>query len=421
MKIFPKLNLSLLLAALFTVVILTTSATLNAQEWARFRGTNGQGIGKGKFPAEFSAKDYNWKVKLPGIGHSSPVVWSDKIFLLSADTETARRYVLCHSTKTGQQLWKREYKSSPHHLHARSSYASCTPAVDADHVYLAWSTPEKTSLLALDHDGKDVWELDLGRWVSQHGFGTSPLLYKDMVIISNSQQEQELKEGKTPGKSFVMAFDRATGKERWRTSRKSVRVCYPVPMIMKKEGQPDELICYNTGNGFYSLNPLNGDLNWELAPFAMRTVASPIIAGGLILGSTGSGGGGNYLVAIRPNDKVVYKIDKQAPYVPTPVAKGDIVFVWYDKGIVTCIDAKDGKIHWRERVGGGFSGSPVLVDDKVYCINEAGTVIVLAASTKYKLLAKNDLGEDSRSTPAISDGRMYLRTYSHLISIGDGS
>ncbi|MFT5526362.1 MAG: outer membrane protein assembly factor BamB, partial [Pirellulaceae bacterium] len=415
--LFSTLSLSTL--SLSTLSPSTTS--LNAQEWARFRGTNGEGFGKGKFPAKFTEADYNWKTKLPGIGHSSPVVWGDKIFLISADQASATRYILCHSTKNGKQLWKREYKSSPHHLHSRSSYASCTPAVDADHVYVAWSTPEKTTLLALDHEGKDVWDLDLGPWVSQHGFGTSPLLYKDMVILNNSQQEQELKEGEQAGKSFVMAFDRATGQERWRKARQSVRVCYSVPMIMKREGQSDELICCNTGDGVYSLNPMNGDLNWEMEPFAMRTVASPITAGGLIIGSTGSGGGGNYLVAVRPNDKIVYKIDKLAPYVPTPVAKGDIVFLWYDKGMVTCIDAKDGKVHWRERVGGGFSGSPVLADDKIYCIDEAGTVVVLAASTEYKLLARNELGEDSRSTPAISDGRMYLRTYSHLISIGDGS
>ena len=410
-------NINAVFPLLFLVLVGMTSS-VGGQEWTRFRGPNGEGIGKGKFPAKFSESDYNWKVKLPGIGHSSPVVWGDKVFLLSADPKNATRFVLCYSTKNGEQLWRREYRSTPHHLHPRSSFASCTPAVDADHIYLAWSTPKKTTLLALDHDGKNVWDLDVGPWVSQHGFGTSPLLYKDMVIINNSQQEQQLKEGQKPGKSLVMAFDRATGQERWSTSRESVRVCYSVPMIMETEGQPDQLICCNTGNGVYSLNPLNGDLNWEMSAFKMRTVASPIMSNGLIFGSTGSGGGGNYIVAVRPNDKIVYTIDKQAPYVPTPVAKDGIVFLWYDKGIVTCIDANDGKIHWRERIGGGFSGSPVLVDDKVYCIDEAGTVVVLAASKEYKLLARNDLGEDSRSTPAISGGRMYLRTYSHLISLG---
>ena len=121
------------------------------------------------------------------------------------------------------------------------------------------------------------------------------------------------------------------------------------------------------------------------------------------------------------NGKLAYEIKTQAPYVPTMLARGDLMFLWYDKGIVTCIDAPTGAIHWRERVGGNFFGSPVLVDDKVYCISADGEVVVLKADKQFELLARNPLGEPSRATPAISGGRMYLRTYSHLISIGGKS
>jgi outer membrane protein assembly factor BamB len=162
-------------------------ALAGAQEWTRFRGPNGTGVSEATtIPASWTDSDYNWKVKLPGIGHSSPVLWGDKIFLLSADPEKANRFVLCVSAADGKLLWNREYPGEPHHLHVRSSYASCTPAVDAKHVYVAWSDPEHTLLRALDHSGNEVWHVDLGPWVSQHGFGTSPIVYEDLVILGRA-------------------------------------------------------------------------------------------------------------------------------------------------------------------------------------------------------------------------------------------
>lgn len=400
-------------------------SSLAAEEWTRFHGPNGTGASEAKsIPAQWSESDYNWKVSLPGLGHSSPVIWGRKLFVLSADPDTATRYVLCYDTESGAKLWQRDFPSEIHHLHERSSYASCTPAVDAERVYVAWSTPSKTSFVALDHDGQVQWDLDLGPWVSQHGFGTSPMLYKDLVILSNSQQAHQLKPGETPGKSFMMAFDRATGKQRWATPRVSVNVCYSVPCIYTPPGGKDQLISISTGNGMFSLDPETGQENWSLDLFSMRTVSSPLIVGDVIFGSTGSGGGGNYVVAVRMGDlpRELYRVKQSAPYVPTSVAYGDLVFLFYDKGVVSCIDAQTGTEHWRERVAGtAFSGSAVRAGDKVYCISEDGEVIVVAASKQFQLLGRNPLGEPSRSTPAIAGGRMYLRTYSHLFSLGPKS
>lgn len=409
-----------LMIALALGMFLTSNAI--GQEWARFRGVNGAGVSKTVLPAKFTPDQFNWKVKLPGIGHSCPVLWGDKVFLLSADPKDATRYMLCHSAKDGRELWRKSFASEKHHLHARSSYASCTPAVDADFVYVAWSTPAETLLKAFDHDGNEKWSLDLGSWTSQHGFGTSPILYKDLVILSNQQQGDPPK-GAVPGKSRMMAFDRKTGKEVWVTDRVTRRVCYSVPFIHQIGGK-DQLICLSTGDGVYSLDPNTGKPLWSAKDaFSMRTVGSPITAGGLIFGSTGSGKGGNYVVAVKPGPaaEFAYRIETQAPYVPTMISKGNLVFLWFDKGIVTCIEASNGEVHWRERVGGGFSGSPVIAGDKIYCISEDGELVVLAASKEYKLLGRSPLGEASRSTPAIAGGRMYLRTYSQLISVGDGS
>ena len=411
-------------ALLFMGFLGLLSLPASATEWARFRGPNGTGVSEtADIPAEWSQSDFNWSVELPGIGHSSPVVWKDKIFLLSADPDTATRHVLCMAVADGRILWQRSFPSTPHHLHTRSSYASCTPAVDADHVYVAWAAPEKVTLMALDHEGNTVWERDLGTWISQHGFGTSPIVFEDLVIMFNSQQGKQLKEGEKPGKSYMMAFERKTGKERWRTERASVNACYSIPFIYQEDSDQPQLVCTSTADGVFSLDPRTGKELWAVDAFTMRTVSSPVEAGGLIFGSTGSGGGGNYVAAIRPgeNGEVVYTIERQAPYVPSTVAKGDLLFLFSDKGFASCIDAPTGKVLWQERLNTAFSGSPVRVKDKLFCIDEEGVVFVLAADDEFKVLARNPLGEPSRATPAVAGGRMYLRTYSRLFSVGGKS
>jgi len=397
---------------------------LNAQEWTRFRGPNGTGETETEFPAKFEGNDFLWKAEIPGIGHSSPVIWKDRVFLLSADPEKATRYVLCLDAKTGTILWNKEYVSATHNLHARSSYASCTPAVDEKHVYVAWSTPEEVTLLAFTLDGDEAWRRNLGSYVSQHGFGTSPVVYKDLVILNNSQDTDEITKGVTGGPSYLMAFDKNTGKDVWKTPRTSASVSYSVPCIFKNDKGEDELICLSTSEGVYSVNPLTGKPNWEVPDtFSMRTVSSPIIAGGHIFGSTGSGGGGNYVAAVTPGPgaALAFTIKKQAPYVPTPVAKGNALFLWSDAGAVTCIDAATGKVHWEGRGHqGDFSGSPIRAGNKIFCVSDDGVLVSVAADTKeLKVLGKTPLGELSRSTPAVSGGRMYVRTISHLFCLGN--
>ena len=418
------------IAACVLIALILASTVTQGSEWTRFRGPNGTGIASGDtIPVEFTEADLNFKVELPGgNGCSSPVVRSDRVFVLSANPENATRYVSCFHAITGDRLWQKEFESEVHHLHTRSSYASSTPAVDDQHVYVAWSTPKETLLKAFAHDGTPAWSKDLGRWQSRHGYGTSPIVYKDLLILHNSQNANRLKAGEKPGDSYMMAFDRLTGEERWRTPLKSESVCYSVPFIRTSEDNgADELICTSTGNGLFSLDPLTGQQNWAVNDelFTMRTIASPIESAGLIFGNTGSGGySGNYIVAVKPgrDAHLEYKLKNssqfKAPYVTCLLAKGDLVFCMYDRGFASCIDAATGDVHWIERTGAAFSGSPVLVDDRIYCFDETGTVWVFAASTEYQLLARNELGGESRSTPAVANGRLYLRTHSHLMCVG---
>jgi outer membrane protein assembly factor BamB len=295
-------------------------------------------------------------------------------------------------------------------------------------VYVAWSTPKQTTFKAFTHEGEEAWSVDLGTWQSQHGFGASPIIYRDLVILHNSQQANQLKEGELPGESFMMAFDRKTGEEKWRTPLVSTNVCYSVPFIYQpQDGGADQLICTSTGNGLFSLDPLTGKENWAVNDglFKMRTVASPIEVGGLIFGSNGSGGySSNYIVAVKPGPDaaVAYKLANsssfKAPYVPGLIASGDLVFCLYDRGFASSINAKTGEVLWVERTGGEFSGSPVMVDDRIYAVDEKGIVWVFAAGGEYKVLGKSDLGEESRATPAVANGRLYVRTNSRLISVG---
>ncbi len=398
-----------------------STCDVNAQEWTRFRGPNGQGQydAADTIPIEWTEADYNWKKELPGVGNSSPVIWKDKVFLLSSDAESGMRYVLCLSIANGQILWRREYPSSTHHIHKFNSYASSTPAVDDKHVYVAWATPEEITLLALTHGGEDAWRKNLGSFESQHGFGTSPIVVDDMVIMTNDQEGED---------RFLIALDAATGNERWKIPRKYAdnrqNLSYATPCV-RETATGRELIVCSWAHGISSHNLQTGAPNWEMPVFKQRPVASPVLVGDLIFGNCGDGGGNTAVFAIKPSGKqgetpeIVYSKDRSiAPYVPTLCAAGKLIFFWSDKGIVSCLDATSGESHWKQRVGGNFFGSPVRVGNRLYCMSTEGDVVVLAADTNYKLLAKNSLGEATRATPAIAAGRMYLRTESHLISLG---
>jgi len=401
----------------FALLAAEESAPSAAQNWPRFRGPNGSGIGvAAALPTKWTEKDYNWKATLPGTGHSSPVVWGDRIFVTCGENETAKRIVLCLKTSDGSVAWRRDFDSKRHPRNPDNSYASSTPAVDSDHVYVYWATPEETALLALTHDGKDAWQRKLGPFASEHGSGTSPVVLGDLVILGNDQE----------GRSSLLAFDRKSGETRWEIGRRTTKASYATPLVVQLDGEPPQLIFTSTSHGFTSLDPATGKANWELPDtLPERCVGSPLFASGLLFASCGTGGAGRHVVAVRPGSKktgappqIAYTVKKPVPYVPTPVAKDGLVFLWGDNGLVTCIRAATGDQVWQQRVGSNFYGSPVLIGDRLYCISRQGEVFVLAAGEKPELLARNPLGEPSHATPAVANGVLYLRTLSHIISIG---
>lgn len=402
---------------LFCVFSVTASPQVEAQEWTRFRGPNGTGISDAKtIPTQWTERDFNWKVALPGIGHSSPVVWGEKIFLTSTDEAAGKIIVHCHRTLDGVLLWRKDFSVTPHKKHKFNSYASGTPAVDAERVYVCWNDPSHFPLIALDHDGKQVWERDLGPFLSENGGGNSPIVYRDLVVVANEQD----------GESFLLAIDAKTGKDRWKTPRRSAKAAYSTPCVYEAPGQKPLLIFNSQAHGIGAIDPETGKPVWEYASaFDKRSVSSPIVASGLVIGSCGSGGGGIYAVAVRPGDsatgkkpELAYELRKSAPYVPTGVAVGDLLFLWSDAGILSCLHGATGEVKWQERVGGNYFASPICVDGRLFNASTSGEMVVVEASGHFRELARNPLGEMTHSTPAVAAGRMYIRTLGHLICVG---
>jgi len=404
------------LPVVFGLTLILSGPALG-QNWPRFRGPNGAGVSEAPtVPVRWTSEDYRWRVELPGIGHSSPVVWGDRVFITSAEEEDATQMIHCLRTSDGGSLWKRDFPSTTHSKHQFNCYASSTPALDGEQVYYCFATPTRYTVMALaQSEGREVWRRDLGPFESQHGFGASPMLFDDLVIVPNEQD----------GESSVAALDRATGEIRWQAKRRTVKAAFATPCIYRPESGPPQLILSSWAHGISSLEPRTGELNWEEPVFKYRVVGSPVMAAGLIFGCCGTGGVGRQMFAVRPGDpatgaapQVVYEVKKSLPYVCTPVAHGDLLFAWFDRGVVTCLDAPTGEIVWRERIGGDYFGSPVRVADRLYCISREGEMVVLAAARQFQELARIDLEERSHSTPAVADGVMYVRTLSHLMAIG---
>jgi len=399
--------------------LLAGGVTQAGDNWPRFRGPNGTGISDAKtIPAKWSADDYRWKITLPGEGHSSPVVWGEKLFTLCTDTQTPRRMLVCLDAATGKTLWQHDEPTDEHRLHRFNSFAASSPAVDAERVYVNWTTPGNNRVLAFDHAGKKLWEVDLGRYDSQHGSGVSPMLYGDMVIIAADHQ----------GDSAVVAFDQKTGKVRWRTARPSGRAAYATPTIYRRDGFDDMLLLCSDTLGISALDPKTGKMHWHTEGlFDKRTILSPVVVGDVVYGSCGSGGGArNYSVGLKLDaddptqpPKEVYRIRRASPYVPTAVGHNGMLFLVSDSGIGTCLDAATGEVKWRQRLGGDYFASPVCIDGVIYAVSRDGQVLTFKATDTYQEIARMDLGEPSHATPAVANGRLYLRTLTQLFCLGD--
>jgi outer membrane protein assembly factor BamB len=387
----------------------------------RFRGDQGLGVYK-QCRVEIPWKDQSvTKLDLPGIGNGSPVLWHDSVdgtraYLLSASATDATRHVIAVDLANNKVLWTKSYPSTKHRLHQFSTYASSTPAVDENGIYVVWGEPEHVYVKHLGHDGQERWSRDLGRYVSQHGFATSPMLLDGKLFLLDSQDAEELEPGVAPGEDRMISLDAKTGQTLWERKLPTKRVCYGLPSVRMLPDGSKELVCATTALGIFAMDPITGQIRWSHDCFKQRVCSSTLLVGPLAIATHGSGGGrDNMLVAYdMQTQKERFRIQRAAPYVPTPVALGNLLFLWSDAGIVSCVGLEDGQVLWSERIGGNYFSSPILLGNRLMNVSDTGNVTILAASDKFQKLGTIETDATVRSTLVASPDMLLMRTYEQL-------
>ena len=404
-----------LLRFIFLLTVSITLTTAQAQNWPCWRGSNGDGTSlETNVPVEWDAvKNVLWKSKVPGTGHSSPIIWEDKLFTLTALTEIQEKVLLCYNAQNGDLLWQETViKSGFEPKHNDNSYASGTPATDGKLVYVSVLDGQDVVVAAYDFTGKRIWIQRPGKFSSPHGYSCSPALFEDKVIIN----------GDSKGESFVTALNKADGKVIWKVDHDKPAHSFSTPIFREMAGKKQMIFCGNMEIASY--NPDNGKKNWFVDGPSEDFCSSPVYneKNGLLLVS--SAWPQRHLLAIKPDgqgdvtkSKVVWQTTKGAYYVPSPVCTDDYLFSTMTNGQVHCIEVSTGNTLWTENLGKQYS-SAVLVNGLVYMPNDKGIITVIKPGPKFEMVAQNSIGERMNASPAISNGKIYLRRDQHLYCIG---
>jgi outer membrane protein assembly factor BamB/rhodanese-related sulfurtransferase len=385
-----------------------------AKYWPVWRGPSGQGIVTGAgYPDAWSAtENVVWKKPVAGRGNSSPIVWGDRIFLTTAYDGGQRVAMIAFRRSDGTQLWETfAPEGETGWAHQKNGHASATPVTDGKLVYASFGN---RGLAAFDLNGKLVWQRDVGQIDNYHGPAGSPLLYKDRIILF-----QDHRQG-----AFVGAFDTRTGKPLWKTPR-SANVGWGTPVAVRV-GNHDEIIV-SSQHAVTAYDPDTGKELWRCDGNSFEVIPTPVVGHGLVFASSGRVGP---TLAIRPGGKgdvtrthLAWMSPKGSPFVPSPLVYGEHLYTVNDMAsIVTCFEAATGKVLWQGRLGvaqrEGFSASPIGVDGKVFFTNDQGETFVLRAGPTFELLRTNRIGETTLASPALVDGRWYIRTDRSLFAIG---
>jgi outer membrane protein assembly factor BamB len=444
----PKLGVARMVRVplAFLTVIVVVGPLVGDENWPQFRGPSA-GLADGpSLPDQWStSKNVIWKTDVPGRGWSSPIVWGERIFLTAVvndgkseepkkglyfggdrpkpSTDLHHWLVLCLDWKTGKKLWQREVHkgvpSSP--IHLKNSYASETPVTDGERVYAYFGN---VGLFCFDLDGKELWSKEWGNFKMRLGWGTaaSPVLHKGRLYLVNDNDE----------KSFVMALDAKSGQEIWRVERDE-KSNWATPFVWEHPGRTELVTCGTNRVRSYNLD---GKLLWELDGMSSITIPTPFARLGLLYVTSGyildkkkplfaiqPGASGD--ISLKPdetsNNSIAWCQKMAGPYNPTPLVHGDLLYVLYDTGLLACYDARTGKVIYdKQRLGSraGFTASPWVCGNKVYCLNEDGETYVVQAGPEFKLLATNNLDEMCMATPAVVRGNLLIRTQTKLYRIG---
>lgn len=386
----------------------------NAGDWPCWHGPRRNNHSADREPPTHWSRESRiaWKSEISGRGHASPCVFGDRIFIASADEETETQFLVCYERTDGQQVWRTDL----HHGHfppknGKNSHASGTPACDGRLVIVPFVNADKLSVSAVDLDGYVAWPVSVGEYSHANGYGASPVLFHDLVILASDNTAEPL----------LVALNRMTGDVVWRTARRSSDNS-ATPIVAHVAGRWQLLI-----NGAYrvsSYDPATGEL-WWWVDHQTEVAACTMAFDELFVYASGNVPEKNML-CVRADGHgdvtdthVHWKTRKSNTYVPSPLICDDLLFVVIDSGVAFCRDAHSGDVIWKQRLGGDFSASPVLAGGNVYAISEDGATHVFRAGRKFELVAKNDLGERCLATPAICGGSIFIRTEGHLYCIGN--
>ena len=409
-------------------------STSHGENWPGWRGPSGDGHSpETNIPTSWdgsTGKNVAWKVKVPGEGHSSPIVWGDRVFLTSCQPDTLQRLLICLDRDSGDMLWKRVVlEARLESKHALNSYASGTPATDGEQIYVSFLEvgtrqipapnvgserliyPGRIVVAAYDFDGEQNWVVRPGDFISAHGFASNPVLYKDLVIVN----------GDHDGESYLVALHRYSGDEVWRTPRRHKTRSYTTPLIRKIDGQ-DQLVLSGS-KCIASFNPNTGKLNWHVEGPTEQFVASMVFDGNRFFAVGGYPT--HHVMAIQPDGKgdvtgshVVWHKKNVRCYVPSPVVIGKHLMVADDRGTANAFDTETGERHWQARLGKHFSGSLVAGAGLAYFTADDGITKIVRPAEQPQFVAENRLGEYVYSSPAISNGQFFIRAETHLYCIG---
>ena len=412
-------------------LLLLESAAGEGGNWPRFRGPDGSGVAAGQeVPLKLGESTRAWSVSLPGPGSSSPVVWGNRVFVTSEDRARGLVGLHCYEAKTGTLLWHKEVKVGAYRTHKMNNAAAATPALAEDLVVFSWydSSRKVAVLSACSHDGKDLWDYDIGEFKGAHGLNIVPVIHEGSVIIAHLHQRG----------GYVASLNGKTGEPEWKRMypSPSPKTTYMSPLIRRRHGAdgPEyEVVVSSTSIGVRGLNVENGLELWSLPDlFDERCIVSPvdILAGSgekdsLLTVGCKREGGNNVFLAVRPPDasggkaEVVWQLENHAPYVPTPVSDGKTLFVLSDRGVLQAVDPRSGQSKWEKKFQGNFYASPLLIGGRLFCFSRDGEGYAIEVDKEARVLAISDLRPGDEVTwvdasPAVAHNSLYLRVGARL-------
>jgi outer membrane protein assembly factor BamB len=423
-------------SSIIVVATFVLSRFAGAAEWPQFRGPNSSGIGDGKPPVEFGpSKNVLWKTPV-GAGLSSPIISNGRVFLTQFDRVTKQLATLCIDQRTGKILWRRTVTPSEiEKVHDLSSPAAPTPATDGERVYVYFGS---YGLVSYDFEGKLLWERRLPLSQNIYGAVASPIVAGDLLILNHQGKE-----------AYLLAVNRRDGKTAWKTDRSQFQYGWSTPLYWRHDGI-DEIVVlggdFGPNQRLMAYNLADGAERWWVAGLPPCGKSTPVIGGGMVFFAAPDiilevqaekrnperaaqiyANNGSRVMAIRPGGKsevnqthVAWTQTKGVPGVPSPLYYNGRLYTVQNGGIVFSRVAKTGELVYSGRTGaGGYHySSPVAADNKIYIASEEGEVVVLDGGEELKVLAKNNLDSQILATPAIVDGKIYLRTENYLYAFG---